>query len=703
MSDLDDRILQEFLADGEEGLDQLDRDLVELEKRPDAKEALDRAFRVLHTIKGTCSFLGYRRLERLAHAGESLLARVRSGDAALDHAAMTALLAVVDGVRAILKGIAETRQEPAGDDAARLAAIEALRRPVAATGPSPASTSTPSAPVAPEVEAAPEEASPLAHDSVRVDVARLDRIINLVGELVLSRNQVVQSVAQRDTATLAASVQRLDHVTTRLQEEILRTRMQPISALWMRLPRTVRDVSGACGKDVRLEMEGTQTELDRTLIEAIRDPLLHLVRNAIDHGIESATIRKTLGKPAAGLVRLRAFHEGGQFHLEIADDGAGLPLERIRMKAVERRLVTSGQAAALGEAEVVRFIFLPGFSTAQRVTAVSGRGVGMDVVKSSIDAIGGSIDVRTRAGEGTTFRIRIPLTLAILPALIVESMGACYAIPQVHLLELVPLRDESTSLESVQGVLVHRLRGTLLPVLRLHEQLGFADEPDRRGRRVLAVLRADGREFGLVVDGVFDTEEIVVKPLPDALRAGGVYAGATIRGDGQVALILDVPGLARRAGLRPLADGAPAAPADTEVATAAMPDTRPVVIAGLDARWRVAIPLGQVERIEEITPDAIEGPAHAPVVRWREGVIPVAPLATRLGGGPRRLDDVRRWRVLVHAGAHGATGWLVERVDDIVEATIHRSGADEHALVDGHVLVVVDLAGPGVPATREAA
>ena len=701
MSELDDRILQEFLADGEEGLDQLDRDLVELEQRPDAKDALDRAFRVLHTIKGTCSFLGYRRLERLAHAGESLLARVRGGEAVLGQPAMAALLAVVDGVRAILKGIAETRREPEGDDAACLATIEALHRPAAAPARATPAAAVPSTP---DAEATPEDAAPLAHDTVRVDVARLDRIVNLVGELVLSRNQVVQFTAQRDTAALAASVQRLDHVTTRLQEEILRTRMQAISALWMRMPRTVRDVAGACGKQVRLEMEGTQTELDKTLIEAIKDPLLHLVRNAIDHGIESPAIRKTLGKPEAGQLRLRAFHEGGQFQLEIADDGAGLPLERIRMKAVERRLVTSAQAAKLGEAEIVRFIFLPGFSTAQRVTAVSGRGVGMDVVKSSIDAIGGSIDVQTRAGGGTTLRIRIPLTLAIFPALIVESMGGRYAIPQVHLLELVPLRDESTSLESVHGALVHRLRGTLLPVLRLHEQLGFEDEPDRRGRRVLAVLRADGREFGLVVDGVFDTEEIVVKPLVDALRAGGVYAGATVRGDGQVALILDVPGLARRAGLTPLAETPPAAPA----ATGAPHDSEPVVIAALDARWRVAIPLPQVERIEEVVPDAIEGPAHAPVVRWRDGVIPVASLATRLGGAVRRWDDVRRWRVLVHLGARGPVGWLVERVDDIVDAPIRAAAAaaghgGSHAIVDGHVLTLVDLARLDAPAVREAA
>jgi len=679
VSELDDRILSEFLADSEEGLDQLDRDLVELEKRSDAKESLDRAFRVLHTIKGTCSFLGFRRLERLAHAGESLLARVRSGETSLDAAAMPALLGVVDGVRAIVKSIATTRSEPAGDDAATLARVEALRRPApAAAAP---------APEAPVAEPAAEEAITLGHETVRVDVARLDRIMNLVGELVLARNQVVQNVAQGEPAALNASAQRLDHVTTRLQEEIVRTRMQPISALWMRMPRTVRDVAGSCGKQVRLEMEGTQTELDKTLIEAIKDPLLHLVRNAIDHGIESPAIRKTLGKPEAGLVSLRAFHEGGQFHLEIRDDGAGLPLERIRMKAVERRLVSSAQAAKLGPAELVRFIFLPGFSTAQRVTQVSGRGVGMDVVKSSIDGIGGTIDVQTKTGEGTTFRIRIPLTLAIIPVLIVDSMGGRFAIPQVHLLELVPLRDETVSLENVQGAIVYRLRGTLLPVLRLHEQLGFADEPDRRGRRVLAVLRADGREFGLVVDGVFDTEEIVVKPLADALRAGGVYAGATVRGDGQVALILDVPGLARRAGLAPR----PAAPAQVAPAIATR-DTQRVMIAALDARWSVAIALAQVERIEEVAVEDVEGPPHAPVMRWREHVIPLVPLAARVGAPARRVSDEHHWRALVHLGPQGPVGWLVDRVDDIVEAVIRGdAGETAHAVVGGRVLTLVDL------------
>jgi two-component system chemotaxis sensor kinase CheA len=716
VSEFDDRIFNEFLVDGYEALDHLDRDLVELERTPGAEEPLARVFRALHTIKGACSFFGYRRLEALAHAGESLLSRIRSGERELDTEAIGAVLGVVDGIRAVLTTIETMREEPPGDDAMVLAAIDRLlegvpvarrqlqprRVPAAATERAAPAHGAPRAgaavhatdgdPTDADEEVAHDDSAhaSVQHHHVRVDVTRLDRIMNLVGELVLARNQVVQFVGQRDWGALVAGSQRLDHVTTRLQEEVMRTRMQAISALWLRIPRLVRDVSSACDKRVRLEMEGNDTELDKTLIEAIKDPLLHLVRNAIDHGIEPPHVRIARGKPAEGRLRLRAFHEGGQVNLEVGDDGAGLPIERIRTKAKELQLAPAKAVDAMSDGEVVRFIFVPGFSTASRVTGISGRGVGMDVVKAGLERIGGTVDVQTAPGEGTTFRIRIPLTLAIIPALMVACRGERYAIPRVNLVELLSL-DDPAQLEWVQNARVHRLRGELLPVLVLDEQLGVTGGDGGAPPRVLLVLRADGRPFGLAVDAVHDTEEIVVKPIAEALRAAGVYSGATIRGDGHVAMILDVPGLARRSGMVPAsgvqAPPAPVAPVDER--------RRPVMIVGLGPRWRVAIPLGQIERIEDVAASDIGGPERAPAMRWRDGLIPIVRLAERLGAAPGGWVGDGSHRVIVHLAGRRATGYVVETIEDIALAECHDDveQGGGHAIVGGRILSLVDLEG----------
>lgn len=692
MSEMDDKIVEEFLADSLEGLDRLDRDLIELEKDPSSTKALGRAFRTLHTIKGTCSFFGYARLERVSHAGEGLLSRLRAGELAFSPLVVSALLGVSDAVRRILGSIAGSRSEGDVDDSALIAQVEQLHgaavptraasAPVGPKPPAPAAATAPgTAPVAPADDDTdgmlpPDPRTGAPRGNVRVDVRLLDQLVNLVGELVLARNQVVQFQANDDAVRLGAATQRLSQITTQLQEEMMRTRMQPIAALWTRLPRIVHDVATACGKDVRLEMEGTHTELDKTIVEAIRDPLTHLVRNAIDHGVEPASLRTTLGKPAQGCIRLRAFQEGGQVVVEIADDGAGLPVERIRQKAIDRGLLTAERAAQLSERELLAFIFVPGFSTAQRVTSISGRGVGMDVVRANVERIGGSIDVASRAGEGTTVRLQIPLTLAIIPALLVRSADESYAIPQVNLIELLSVdgRDPNVRIEPVHGAHVCRLRGELLPLLWLREQLdGQASvaAPAAGGPRNVVVLACEGRRLGLVVDDVQGTEEIVVKPLSERLRGAGAFSGATILGDGRLALILDLPGLVRRAGLPAAVERAVAPSADAW--REASRDQ--YVVAQLRDRWCVAMSLAHVSRLERIAIAEIERLGDQRVVRRLGQVIPLFALESLLDPGARPpLDGRTHVPAIVCAFDGRPVGLVVDAIDDIVDECVSTGG-----------------------------
>ena len=393
-----------------------------------------------------------------------------------------------------------------------------------------------------------------AVETIRVGVNLLDRLMNLVGELVLARNQLLQFSSMRQDPGFQAVSQRMNLIATELQEEVMKTRMQPIGNVWDKFPRKVRDLALSCHKEVRLEMEGQDTELDCTIIEAIKDPMTHLVRNCIDHGIEPPEVRKQSGKSSTGILKLRAFHEGGQVNIDVTDDGAGLNAERIRQKALERGLITAQSASRLCDRDIFNLIFLPGFPTAEKITNVSGRGVGMDVVKTNVEKIGGTVDVQSTASQGTTAHMKIPLTLAIIPALIVTTAGDRYAVPQVNLLELVRLEGEQarTAIEQVGGAPVYRLRGKLLPLTylrhKLRAEVNKTSATESQNVNIV-VLRADDREFGLVVDEINDTQEIVVKPLGKQLKSINAYAGATIMGDGKVALILDVLGLAQRAKL----------------------------------------------------------------------------------------------------------------------------------------------------------
>ena len=713
MSDMDD-IVKEFLVESSEGLDTLDRNLVALEQNPGDKNLLAGIFRCIHTIKGTSGFLGFGRLESVTHVGESLLSDLRDGKKTLTPEITSALLKLVDAVRAMLSAIESTGADGQDDFAPLVELLTRLQKgePVAAgkaegasrakggrkSGPqaAPVAEMTPPAAVAPPAPAAAPEPvpapvpqaavaaeptevkGPAASDSnIRVDVGLLDRLMNLVGELVLARNQILQYTSTADDSGFVATSQRLNLITTELQEGVMKTRMQPIGNVWAKFPRVVRDLALACKKQVRIEMEGKETELDKTIIEAIKDPLTHIVRNSVDHGMELPAERVARGKPAEGRLLLRAYHEGGQVNIEISDDGAGVNTERVKAKAIQKGIVTAEQAARMGERELVNLIFAPGFSTAEQVSNISGRGVGMDVVKTNIEKIGGTVDVQSVAGQGTTLKIKIPLTLAIIPALVVTTGGDRFAIPQVSLLELVRLEgDEAEAgIEMVYGAPVYRLRGRLLPLVNLAHALGLQEGFRSAGAQEavnIVVLQADEHTFGLVVDEINDTEEIVVKPLGKQLKGIGAFAGATIMGDGRVALILDVLGLGQLAQVvsetARKARGAVAEAARTDAAERQM-----LLLFRLGAERRMAIPLSMVARLEEFPQDSIERAGAYQVVQYRGRLLPLMRLTDLLGepGGMEARDPLQ---VVVYRHEGRDVGLVVENIVDIVEEqlTVHR-------------------------------
>ncbi len=681
MEDVDE-IVREFLVESYENLDQLDRDLVALESSPGERGLLSSVFRTIHTIKGTSGFLAFERLERLAHAGENLLAELRDGRREMDGPTTDVLLAVVDRVRDILRAIEATGGEGDVDIADAVARVEGVLAdaPVAA----PAVIPTPSA--SPEPISSGESA--VAETAIRVDVDLLDALMRQVGELVLTRNQIVR-LAGTGADELARTSQRLDVIASELQEGVMKTRMQPIEHLWSKMPRMVRDLAATCGREVTLDLSGGETELDRGLLEAVKDPLTHLVRNAVDHGIEPPDERVAAGKPAKGVLSLRAYHAGGLVTIEVADDGRGISPEKVSEAAIRKGLRTSAQLAEMAPSELLQLLFLPGFSTAEHVTNVSGRGVGMDVVRTKIEAIGGSVDVESTVGAGTVWRLRIPLTLAIMPALTVACGSEQYAVPQANLLELVAL-DERNAVEYVHAAPVYRLRGELLPLVSLSEVLDAGAVQTDVG--VIAVVQSDETRFGLLVDHVLDTEEIVVKALSPRLKSIGVYAGATVLGDGRVALILDVLGLARRALAAAASEGLLQRSAAATVATE---EVAQVLVASIGGGRRVAMPLASVTRLEQIARSAVELVGGREVVQYRGSILPLVRLDRLLGAG--WLDGEGPLQVIVHTRSGRSVGLVVESIVDILDdaAGDHSDVADSgllgSAVLAEHVTELLDV------------
>ncbi len=754
----------EFLVESTENLDQLDKDLLALEAEPGDPQRLASIFRTVHTIKGNSGFFGFSKLGALAHSGEHLLGRLRDGKLSLDDRITGTLYSMVDAVRAILRAIEATGTEgeqdfrelsrqlaavateestpglegqaagepddveqepPAAEPADRAAApvvadaetaAAVVVAPVVAGPVRPASPPAVVPPTVPSPAAAPSAAAatiPTAESTVRVDVDLLASILDLVGELVLARNEL-KSIETEDPAVLAAA-QRINSVTNALQETAVKTRMQPIDHVFSRFPRTVRDLAKACGKEVAFTIDGADTELDRTLIESIRDPLTHLIRNAIDHGIETPAARLAVGKPRAGKVLLRAFNESGRVTIELADDGGGIDVERVREKAVARGLVSTAAAAALADDEVLQFIFEPGFSTAREVTSVSGRGVGMDVVRTNIEAIGGTVEIHSDRGLGTTVRVHVPLTLAIMPALVVHVAGERFAIPQAAVSELVPVRRTGggSRIEGLAVAPVMRIRGRLVPLVFLDTFLGLRAETACRDAGTVVLVRVDDREYGLVVDGSTGSAQagrgcrdllesaslstIVVKPIGGVLAALGMYAGATVLGDGGVVLILDLRGVARGAELPPLER---AAEADGETAVAAARER--YLVCHTRVGRRIAVPLADVVRLEQYRARDVQAAGPRQVVRRGDGFTPLADAdgllaaGRSLANGPAEPDAGLSVVVVRVSGAE--VGITVERIIDVIAAessfqdTLTAAGVAGTVALGGQATEVLDLA-----------
>jgi len=825
-----DDLLTEFLTETSENLAVLDVELVKFEQEPDNKEILGNIFRLVHTIKGTCGFLGLPRLESVAHAGENVLGKFRDGELQVTPEAVTLILKCLDCVRDLLGKLGETGTEPDGEDrdlidelnayaegggaSAKPAAAPAAAAPAAGGGMATnefgapvaaellaeveaatskgikaasqeqleaelaaeraaeaAKAATPAvnehgAPVAQELLAEVEAAQAagaraateaelraemerereaekaaksgvpvpapsteadkkdggksgsgagVAASSIRVNVDVLEDLMTLVSELVLTRNQLLQMVRGMDDSEFTVPLQRLSHITTDLQEGVMKTRMQPIGNAWAKLPRIVRDLAVESGKKIELVMLGAETELGRQVLELIKDPLTHMVRNSADHGLEGIDGRKESGKPETGTITLNAYHEGGHIIIEIADDGRGLNIDRIKQKALENGLTTEADLAQMTDQQIGMFIFKAGFSTAEKITNVSGRGVGMDVVRTNIEKIGGTVELKTVPGKGSTFTIKIPLTLAIVSALIVECCGERFAVPQISVLELVRASAQSeNAIEMINQSAVLRLRDRLLPLISLRELLRLQDPPEpSKGNGAgkdegaepkstdalvaeaiaedeevfIVVTQVGSNTFGIIVDRVFDTEEIVVKPVAPILRDITFYSGNTILGDGSVIMILDPNGIAEAAGEM---DTEHRSEADIQ-AVATDEETTSLLVFRAGGPELKAVPLALVARLEEIDMAETETSHGQVMVQYRSQLMPLIPFSS-----DHQFKTTGRQPILVFTDRERSMGLVVDEIVDIVddrlkiELTTDIPGLIGSAVIAGKATDVID-------------
>ncbi|MEY9390549.1 two-component system chemotaxis sensor kinase CheA [Bradyrhizobium japonicum] len=773
-----DDLLREFLTETSESLDTVDNQLVKFEQEPNNAKILDNIFRLVHTIKGTCGFLGLPRLEALAHAGETLMSKFRDG-MPVTAGAVTVILASIDRIKEILAGLEATEVEPEGTDRDLIDKLEAmveqgmaamaagavadapplvpeapalveakvapskekemtegslidqtLERPLrpgevsldelerafretAIEAPAPVVKAEPAPAAEAPAPAAKEAAKPakekpapkkstadenagegasIANQSIRVNVDTLEHLMTMVSELVLTRNQLLEISRRNEDTEFKVPLQRLSNVTAELQEGVMKTRMQPIGNAWQKLPRIVRDLSSELGKQIELEMHGADTELDRQVLDLIKDPLTHMVRNSADHGLETPAERLASGKGEQGTIRLSAYHEGGHIIICIADNGRGLNTERIKAKAISSGLVTEAELEKMSEAQIHKFIFAPGFSTAAAITSVSGRGVGMDVVRTNIDQIGGTIDIKSVAGEGSSVTIKIPLTLAIVSALIVEAAGDRFAIPQLSVVELVRARANSEHrIERIKDTAVLRLRNKLLPLIHLKKLLkiddGAASDPENG---FIVVTQVGSQTFGIVVDGVFHTEEIVVKPMSTKLRHIDMFSGNTILGDGAVIMIIDPNGIAKALG----AAGSSAHDMGDENGAhhiGSGEQTTSLLVFRAGSSQPKAVPLGLVTRLEELPADKIEFSNGRYMVQYREQLMPLVAMESVT------IASQGAQPILVFADDGRSMGLVVDEIIDIVEERLNievggsASGILGSAVIKGQATEVIDV------------
>lgn len=713
-----DDLLCEFLTETNESIAQVDLEIVKLEQNPNDPVLLSSIFRLVHTIKGTCGFLGLPRLEKVAHAGENILGKFRDGELLVTPEAVSLIFKSIDQIKELLSVLENTEAEAPGEDTALIAELNAMAGEEGAASPTldpsdcamsapavtvlegPSSEDAPAIHDEPELEAdefgfipvraeetgkeqeakmeqelekesVPTQAvaasaetsikeSVVSSQTIRVSVEQLENLMVIASELVLTRNQLMQIVRTQKDSPFVSPLQRLNHVTSELQEGVMKTRMQPIGNAWSKLPRIVRDLSLELSKKIDLQMKGADTELDRQVLEMIKDPLTHMVRNSADHGIEVPSDRLVEGKPETGVILLNAYHEGGHIIIEISDDGKGLPINKIKEKIIKNNLASEADLSRMSDQQINQYIFKPGFSTAAKVTAVSGRGVGMDVVKTNIEKIGGTVDMQSTEGKGSRFSIKIPLTLAIVSALIVESAGERFAIPQISVVELVHASDQSEyQIEHINGTPVLRLRNRLLPLVTLRTTLQIGEELEGDNTSFIVVVQVGNSSFGIIVDRVFDTEEIVVKPVSPILRSIQMFSGNTILGDGSVVMILDPNGIAACVGNIQV-DETEDYEGEHKKRAAASRQSLLLFKAGEDAPK--AVPLSLVARLEEIDLTTVEYSEGSPVVQYRGSLMPLVPL-----NEGTELKKEGRQPVLVFTEQDRSMGLVVDEIIDIIE------------------------------------
>jgi len=747
-----DDLLREFLTETSESLDTVDVELVHFEQDPNNAKILDNIFRLVHTIKGTCGFLGLPRLEALAHAAETLMGKFRDGMPVTGDA-VTLILSTIDRIKQILDQLEKDQQEPAGSDPDLIGELErmvvdapAAAAPAAPAAPAPAAPAAaaptagtltyqvlerplrvgevpldelerafretagpaPAPPPPPAKAAKPAADKPapdkpaggaedektdakIANQTLRVNVETLEHLMTMVSELVLTRNQLLEIARRHENSEFKVPLQRLSSVTAELQEGVMKTRMQPIGNAWQKLPRIVRDLSGELGKQIELDMRGADTELDRQVLELIKDPLTHMVRNSADHGLETPAERRALGKPEKGTIRLAAYHEGGHIIIEISDDGRGLNTAKIKEKAIASRVVTEAAAEKMTEAQIHKFIFAPGFSTATTVTSVSGRGVGMDVVRTNIDQIGGTIEVKSTPDQGSSFIIKIPLTLAIVSALIVEAGGDRFAIPQLAVIELVRAQSNSEhKIERIKDAPVLRLRDKLLPLIHLKSLLKIDNGENTEPENGFIVVTQVGRDtFGIVVDGVFHTEEIVVKPMSTRLRHISMFSGNTILGDGSVIMIIDPNGIAKSVGTVTSQHGVTDEAAQER---ASSEDMVSLLIFRAGAAQPKAVPLSLVTRLEEIDTKKIETSNGRPLIQYRGQLMPLIRVNPDVA-----LKTEGTQPLLVFSDGGRSMGLAVDQIVDIVEDRLNvevpseTAGVLGSAVIKGQATEIIDV------------
>jgi two-component system chemotaxis sensor kinase CheA len=714
-----DDLLREFVTETNESLDVVDVELVRFEQDPNNAKILDNIFRLVHTIKGTCGFLGLPRLEALAHAAETLMGKFRDGAPASSEA-VTLILATIDRIKTILESLERAQREPEGADTDLISSLErmvervgsartrveaphtvgtlvsqVLERPLRSDEDSlddlerafrqtvpdePPIKSTHA--LAVEAAAKDDEAAKGVNQSIRVTVDTLEHLMTMVSELVLTRNQLLEIVRRHEESEFKTPLQRLSSVTAELQEGVMKTRMQPIGNAWQKLPRIVRDLANELGKKIELETQGAETELDRQVLDLIKDPLTHMVRNSADHGLETPEQRRMAGKPEQGRIRLSAYHEGGYIIIQVADDGRGLDSARIKAKAVAQGLVSEAEVEKLTEAQVHKFIFAPGFSTAAKITNVSGRGVGMDVVRNNIDQIGGTIDVKSVAGAGLSFTIKIPLTLAIVAALIVEAAGHRFAIPQLSVIELVRARRGSEHrIERIKDTSVLRLRDKLLPLVGLSHLLGLEKDSGDISGGFIVVTQVGSQTFGIVVDGVFHTEEIVVKPMSSKLRHIAMFSGNTILGDGSVIMIIDPNGVAQAFGSNDASQLGAAETADSGTASADETSTSLLVFRAGSTQPK-AVPLSLITRLEEIDAQKIELSNGRHMVQYRGQLMPLITMSENV-----RVKGEGAQPLLVFSDGSRSMALVVDEIVDIVDDHLHIQVGSDNAGVLGSAIV----------------